>query len=204
LINIKLIKIKNMQTENIKAQIKETINTIGQLPIDEIEKSAGLLANTLSSGKKILLCGNGGSAADCQHFAAEMIIRFRSSVDRKALPAIALTTDSSILTAGGNDIGFENIFARQVEALGDEGDTLIAITTSGNSPNIMNAIIIAKSIGMNVIGLLGGNGGRVLGQCTASVVVPHHQTNRIQESHLLIEHIWCDVIERMLFPAEFK
>ncbi|MGQ9818970.1 MAG: D-sedoheptulose-7-phosphate isomerase [Candidatus Kapaibacteriales bacterium] len=162
------------------------------------------LANRLSQGKKILLCGNGGSAADSQHIAAELVIRFRSSVPRKALPAVALTVDPSIMTAGSNDIGFENVFARQVEAYGNDGDVLIGISTSGNSTNVLNAFKVAKSKKMLAIGLLGCDGGRILPFCDFSVVVPSDDTALIQESHIMIGHIWCEIIEEILFPEFFR
>lgn len=161
------------------------------------------LANRLSKNKKILICGNGGSAADSQHIAAELVIRFRSSVTRKALPAIALTVDPSIMTAGGNDIGFENVFARQVEAYGNAGDVLIGISTSGNSTNVINALKFAKSKEMLAIGLLGCDGGKILPLCDLSVVVPSNETALIQESHIMIGHIWCEIIEEILFPEFF-
>ena len=189
--------------EQILKQINDSIETMKSLDISAIENSAKMLAECLRNGNKILLCGNGGSAADCQHIAAELVIRFRSSVVRPALPAIALTCDTSILTAGGNDIGFENIFAQQVAALGISGDILIGISTSGNSANVLNAITVAKEKGMKTVGLLGMTGGKMLSQCDISIVVLHKETARIQESHLLIEHIWCDLIERQLFPEQF-
>jgi D-sedoheptulose 7-phosphate isomerase len=184
-------------------QINESIRLKSQLDIAKIEKIARILAECLRNGNKILLCGNGGSAADCQHIAAELVIRFRSSVRRPALPAISLTCDTSILTAGGNDIGFDNIFAQQVAALGNENDILLGISTSGNSQNVINAINICKEKAIKTIGLLGMDGGQLAKICDFSIVVNHKETARIQESHLLIEHIWCDLIERILFPACF-
>jgi D-sedoheptulose 7-phosphate isomerase len=189
--------------ENIKSQIFDAAETIKALDIIAIKDTAIMLADCLKNGNKILLCGNGGSAADCQHFAAEMVIRFRASVNRPALPAIALTCDTSILTAGGNDIGFDNIFAQQVSALGNKNDILIGISTSGNSKNVINAINIAKEKEMKVIGLLGQDGGFISKICDMSVVVNHNTTARIQEGHILIEHIWCDLIERQLFAEQF-
>jgi D-sedoheptulose 7-phosphate isomerase len=189
--------------EQILKQINDSIEVKKTLDIAVIENSAKMLAECLKNGNKILLCGNGGSAADCQHIAAELVIRFRSSVVRPALPAIALTCDTSILTAGGNDIGFDNIFAQQVAALGNAGDILLGISTSGNSANVLNAINVAKGKNMKIIGLLGMTGGKILPLCDISIVVEHKETARIQESHLLIEHIWCDLIERILFPAQF-
>ncbi len=189
--------------DHIKLQIKNSIEAKKKLDEQLIYNAAVVLSDSLLKNNKILLCGNGGSAADCQHIAAELVIRFRSSVKRKALPAIALTCDSSILTAGGNDIGFENIFAQQVEALGNNGDALISISTSGNSENVIRASKIAKEKNMKIIGLLGGDGGKLKEMCDIPIIVPVKETARIQESHLLIEHLLCDLIERIMFPDLF-
>lgn len=189
--------------DHIKLQIKNSIEAKKKLDEQLIYNAAVVLSDSLLKNNKILLCGNGGSAADCQHIAAELVIRFRSSVKRKALPAIALTCDSSILTAGGNDIGFENIFAQQVEALGNDGDALISISTSGNSENVIRASKIAKEKNMKIIGLLGGDGGKLKEMCDIPIIVPVKETARIQESHLLIEHLLCDLIERIMFPDLF-
>lgn len=188
-------------------RIEKSIKTkqmLLQSASDEIIAIGKELANRLSNGKKILICGNGGSAADSQHIAAELVIRFRSSVPRKALPAIALTVDPSIMTAGSNDMGFENVFARQVEAYGNAGDVLIGISTSGNSTNVLNALKVAKSIEMLAVGLLGCDGGQILPFCDLSVVVPSYEIALIQESHIMIEHIWCEIIEEVLFPEFFR
>ncbi|MBE2189044.1 MAG: SIS domain-containing protein [Desulfobulbaceae bacterium] len=170
---------------------------------EQIEKSGQLLAGVYEKGGKILFCGNGGSAADCQHIAAELVIRFRSKINRAALPAIALTVDPSMMSAGGNDIGFENVFARLVEAYGKSGDALVAISTSGNSENVIRAVNTAKQQGVLTIGLLGGSGGKLLPLCDHSVVVPSEVTARIQESHILIGHVWCEIIEETIFPELF-
>jgi len=161
-----------------------------------IEAAGGLLINTLKQGGKVLLCGNGGSAADCQHIAAEFVVRYEKK--RQAMAAIALTTDTSILTAHANDFDFETVFSRQVEALGNDKDCLIAISTSGKSKNILKAVEAAKSKGMIVIGLTGGEGGDLGKQATVSVIVPSVVTARIQEAHILIGHWWCGVIEEAL------
>ncbi len=161
-----------------------------------IEASAELLINTLRQGGKILLCGNGGSAADCQHIAAEFVVRYEKK--RQAMAAIALTTDSSILTAHANDFDFETVFSRQVEALGNDKDCLIAISTSGKSKNILSAAQVAKSKGMAVIGLTGGDGGELSELATVSVIVPSAVTARIQEAHILIGHWWCGAVEEAL------
>jgi D-sedoheptulose 7-phosphate isomerase len=165
---------------------------------DAVHACGIVLAKAVASNSLIMLCGNGGSAADAQHIAAELVVRYRSDVNRRAIPAIALTVDSSVLTAGGNDYGFENIFARQVEAFGRPGSVLIAISTSGNSPNIVRAAEQARTNGITVIGLLGGTGGTLKDLCDASVVVPSTVTARIQESHILIGHIWCEMIESQI------
>jgi D-sedoheptulose 7-phosphate isomerase len=146
---------------------------------------------------KILIAGNGGSAADAQHFAGELVSRFY--FDRPPLAAIALTTDSSILTAIGNDYGYEDVFARQVQALGRKGDVFIAISTSGNSPNILKAIEAAKSLGLVVIGLTGRSGGKMKALCDVCLCAPSDSTPRIQECHLVIEHSLCACIEESLF-----
>jgi D-sedoheptulose 7-phosphate isomerase len=161
-----------------------------------VEAAADLLVRTLRQRHKILICGNGGSAADAQHFAAELIGRFER--EREAWPAVALTTDSSILSAIGNDYGFDNVFARQVEGLGRSGDTLIAISTSGNSENVLRAVASAKNKGMKTIGLLGRDGGVLAAAVDHAVVVKHPRTARIQESHLLILHFWAMSIEQSL------
>jgi D-sedoheptulose 7-phosphate isomerase len=161
-----------------------------------IEAAGELLINTLKQGGKVLLCGNGGSAADCQHIAAEFVVRYEKK--RQAMAAIALTTDSSILTAHANDYDFETVFSRQVEALGNDKDCLIAISTSGKSKNILRAAEAAKSKGLIVIGLTGFEGGELSKQATVSVIVPSVVTARIQEAHILIGHWWCGAIEEAL------
>lgn len=161
-----------------------------------IEAAGEWLINSLKQGGKVLLCGNGGSAADCQHIAAEFVVRYEKK--RQALAAIALTTDSSILTAHANDYDFETVFSRQVEALGNEKDCLIAISTSGKSKNILSAVDAAKSKGMIVIALTGCEGGELSKKATISVIVPSVVTARIQEAHILIGHWWCGAIEEAL------
>lgn len=172
--------------------------------MDSIAETGLVLAECVKKGGKILLCGNGGSAADSQHLAAELVVRLRGHINRRAIAAIALTVDTSILTAGGNDIGFDNIFARGVEAYGAKGDALIAISTSGVSENVYRAAVEAKKRGMKVIGLLGKDGGQILGVCDLAVVVPSSNTARIQESHIMVGHIWCETIEEILFPELFE
>lgn len=158
-----------------------------------IEAAGTLLIETLNQGGKILLCGNGGSAADCQHIAAELVVQYQKN--RKALAAIALTTDSSILTAHSNDFGFETVYSRQIEAIASEKDCLIAISTSGRSKNIVKAVEAARLKQMAVIGLTGCEGGELSGLVTHLVVVPSDVTARIQEAHILIGHWWCGAIE---------
>jgi len=151
------------------------------------------LRSCLLAGGKILLLGNGGSAADCQHIAAEIVGRYQR--ERRGLPAIALTTDTSILTAVGNDYGFERIFSRQVEALCTPADVVIGLSTSGNSPNVLAAIHTARQIGAFTIGLTGGGGGKLAQCCDLSLVVASNDTPRIQEAHILVGHMLCDLID---------
>ena len=184
----------------INADLKESIEVKTEVLkslTPKIEATAMLLISTLKNGKKILICGNGGSAADSQHFAAELIGRFKK--DRPSLPAIALTTDSSIITAVGNDYGFEQIFSKQVEGLGNEGDVLIGISTSGESKNIIEAIGCAKQKQLKTIGLLGCSGGKISEIVDISLIVPSKNTPRIQEAHSTIIHILCNLIELELF-----
>jgi len=167
--------------------------------LEDIQKAVETVIEAFRNGKKLLLCGNGGSAADCQHIAAEFMIRLSHHIERPALPAIALTTDTSNLTAGGNDIGFENVFARNVEGLGCEGDVLIGISTSGNSPNIIKAVEKAHSKKMTVIGLLGGTGGKLKDKVDVSVIIPSSNVQRIQEGHITVAHILCEAVEESLY-----
>lgn len=164
----------------------------------DILNAVDAIIGAFTNKKKILLCGNGGSAADAQHIATELVIRMNKP-NRPALPAIALTTDTSMLTAGGNDIGFENIFARQVEALGNAGDVLIAISTSGKSENVNRAIRVAKQRAMTVIGLLGKDGGTSKDLVDIPIVIPSNDTQRIQEGHITTAHIICGIIENEMF-----
>jgi len=162
-----------------------------------IAEMAGLISTALENGNKLLVMGNGGSAADSQHFVAEIVGRFK--MERKALPAVALSTDTSILTAIGNDYGFEAIFSRQVEALAAPGDIVVGLSTSGNSPNVLKALNEARQRGCRTIGLLGKDGGSIKGACDLALVVPSTDTPRIQESHITIIHIVCDLVEKKLF-----
>lgn len=151
------------------------------------------MQNALKKGGKILICGNGGSAADSQHIAAEIVGRFKK--ERKGLPAIALTTDTSILTSVGNDYGYDYIFARQVEALCRPEDLVIGITTSGNSTNVVRAMEAAKAMGATTVGLTGGTGGKLTALCDFNLVMPANVTARIQEAHIFVGHCLCEILE---------
>ncbi len=164
-----------------------------RLLAQEIEAAAQRIAQALAEGSKVLLCGNGGSAADAQHIAAELVGRFLK--ERRALPALALNTNTSIVSAIGNDYGFAEVFARQVAALGQAGDVLVAISTSGNSPNVLRAAETAQEKGLVVIGLTGASGGRLAALCDLCLRVPSASTPRIQEVHILIGHIISQLIE---------
>ena len=163
-----------------------------------IGQIASVVAGAVRKGGKVLICGNGGSAADTQHIAAELVGRFKK--ERRAIAALALTTDTSILTALGNDYGFDRIFARQVEAHGRKGDVLIAISTSGSSPNILNAVNMAREMGLTTIGLLGLDGGAIKPICDLALVIEDMDTPRVQEMHILAAHIICGLVEDSLAP----
>jgi D-sedoheptulose 7-phosphate isomerase len=156
------------------------------------------MAHGLKNGRKVLLFGNGGSAADAQHLAAELVGRF--GPDRSALPGISLSTDTSILTALANDYGYEKVFSRQIEALGQAGDIAIGISTSGNSPNVVEAVDAARSKGLFTVGFTGEMGGKLKDRVEVLFSVPSRQTPRVQETHLLLGHIICDLVDRELFP----
>jgi D-sedoheptulose 7-phosphate isomerase len=162
--------------------------------IGDIERAVQVIAECLRADGAVLLFGNGGSAADAQHFAAELVGRF--ALERKGLRAIALTTDSSVMTSLTNDYGYEELFARQIEALGRKGDVAVAISTSGNSPNILRAIETSRNKGMTVIGLTGEGGGKMRDRCDLTLRVPSRDTPRIQEGHALIYHILCGLVEK--------
>lgn len=163
--------------------------------------AAEMIADAFRAGGKLLLCGNGGSAADCQHLATEFVSRLTLEFDRPGLPAIALTTDTSFLTAFANDCGYDGVFARQVHTLGRPGDVLIAISTSGNSLNVMRAVETANAANIRTIALTGSSG-RLAKMADVCVAVPSTKTNHIQEAHLAIEHTLCGLVERMLFGAD--
>jgi phosphoheptose isomerase len=163
----------------------------------QILQASGAITKSFAGGGKLLLCGNGGSAADCQHMAAEFVSRL-TAYERRALPALSLTTDTSMLTAYANDLGFDGVFERQVEAHGKPGDVLLGISTSGNSANVVRAVERANEIGMTTIGLM-GNDGHLRALCDISINVPDDTTQLIQEAHLSIEHLICDLVEIELF-----
>jgi len=167
---------------------------------EKIIQIAEIISNALKNGNKVLIMGNGGSAADSQHFAAELVGRFLMA--RKALPAIALTTDTSILTAVGNDYGFDEIFKRQVEALANSEDVVVGISTSGSSNNVFHALTSANELGCRTIGLLGREGGNIGKIVNVDLTVPVRETPLIQEAHVAIIHILCDLVEKDLFVKE--
>ncbi|MDA7857719.1 D-sedoheptulose 7-phosphate isomerase [Gammaproteobacteria bacterium] len=166
--------------------------------LNDILDAANVCINALKTGNKILLAGNGGSAADAQHIAGELVSRF--NYDRPGLAAIALTTDTSILTAIGNDYGYERLFARQIESLGVEGDVFIAYSTSGDSPNIVSALTVAQALKINTIGLTGKKKGQMCDLCDINLEMPSISTPKIQEAHITVGHIICNLIERTMFP----
>ncbi len=165
-----------------------------------IADTVTLLVETFANGGKLLVMGNGGSAADAQHFVAEIVGRFK--MERRALPAVALSTDTSILTAIGNDYGFDAVFSRQVEALALPGDLVVGISTSGNSPNVLKALELARSMGCRTVGLLGRDGGSIKSVCDVALVVPTTDTPRVQEGHITIIHILCDLMEKSMFSKQ--
>ena len=191
----------------IRNSIQTTRDTVDKALSDEAliaaaEKAGLACVAALKAGGKIMFAGNGGSAADAQHLAAELVSRL--NYDRPGLCAIALTTDTSALTAIGNDYGYERVFARQLEAIGRKGDVLVAISTSGNSPNVLAAIDSARAAGVMVIGLTGKSGGKMAGRCDIALHMPSHSTPNIQECHIMFGHIICQIIEDSLFAGKYK
>jgi len=196
---------KDAALELLRQQVEESCKVKRSLYIELLNAIFSLAQKTArayQAGKKVLLMGNGGSAADAQHIAAELVGRFR--MQRKPLAAIALTTDTSILTAVSNDFGFEECFARQVQALGVAGDIVIAISTSGRSKNILKAVESARALGCYTAAFTGRTGGDLAKRIDCLVAVPSEETPRIQESHSLIGHMYCDLVERELFQGEAK
>jgi len=190
-------RISNVNT--IMANFEEhqdVIASILSFVSDQILETGVLIADSLRSSSTLFWCGNGGSAADSQHLAAELVGRFKK--DRKAIRSIALTTDTSVLTCVANDYSYEDIFSRQLEALARDGDVLVAISTSGNSENILRALRVAKELGVKTIALLGKDGGQAKALADLAIVIPSDSTARIQEAHILIGHILCDLIEQEL------
>jgi D-sedoheptulose 7-phosphate isomerase len=191
-------------TKKIVAELQSSQSMLNQLVADSnlisaVEAAAVACINSLSAGGKIMLAGNGGSAADAQHIAGELVSRF--AFDRPGLPAIALTTDTSILTAIGNDYGYELLFARQVQALAKPGDVFVAYSTSGGSPNVVRALKFARQINVVTIGMTGNRRGPMIAHCDYLLEVPSSDTPKIQEGHLVIGHILCGLIESEIFGA---
>lgn len=181
--------LKNLREHNALAQRVSGLD-------DVIQAVAAELIAAVQAGGKLLFCGNGGSAADCQHIAAELTGRF--ILDRRPLPALSLTTDTSALTCIGNDYSFDDVFSRQVQGLGRPGDVLVGISTSGNSENVIRAVTSAQAQGLRTVGLLGRDGGKLKALCNHSIVVPSSTTARIQEMHILIGHTLCGLVEQGL------
>lgn len=176
---------------------RDVIARVEQELTPRIIEMVELMVDTFQRGGKVLVMGNGGSAADAQHFVAEIVGRFK--MERRGLPALALSTDTSILTAIGNDYGFDKVFSRQVEALAATGDLVIGISTSGNSPNVLLALQLARETGCRTVGLLGKDGGSIKDVCDLALIVPTTDTPRVQEAHITIIHIVCDLLEKTLF-----
>lgn len=196
-----------MAKKHIVDYIKESGDLKYALPatrgfIGGVSHSIDIISSCLKRGKKILVAGNGGSAADAQHFAAELVGKYK--VERRGFPVISLSTDTSIITAWGNDYSFEDIFARQIEALGKRGDIFVAISTSGNSKNLIQGAKSAKQSGMKVLGLLGRGGGELKNFCDIAIVVPSDNTPRIQEVHTLLVHIISEEVEKKLYMYKSK
>lgn len=177
------------------AEHLETLQALQATQLDAVEASGQAICKALSAGGKILLCGNGGSAADAQHIAAELVGRYEQH--RRAYPAIALTTDTSALTAVSNDYGYEELFARQIRALASAGDVLVAISTSGQSPNVLRAAQTARELGCTTIALTGVGGEPLCSVCDLAVVVPSKRTSRVQEAHITIGHLWCEMVDAL-------
>jgi D-sedoheptulose 7-phosphate isomerase len=190
----------------VQKQLSQSIETMRKVledPAihDAVVRAGEITAKAMRDGRKLMVCGNGGSAADSQHLVAEFVSRL--TVDRPALRAVALTTDTSILTAIGNDYSYDNVFERQVEALGNSGDVLLAISTSGNSKNCVKALKLARQMGIHTVSYTGNNGGAMAEISDINVIIPSNVTMNIQEAHLALEHILCMVVERCYFGPEF-
>ncbi len=188
----------DLRAEAVRALLRRSIAVKEKLMADHAERVvrlADLCIDAIAGGGKLMFCGNGGSAADAQHLAAELLVRLRPHVNRDGLPAITLAMDSSAMTACGNDYSFEVFYERMVQALGREGDILIGITTSGRSPNVIKALKVARAMGVKTIGFLGGDGGAALAECDDALVVPDRETGRIQEAHITLGHALMELIE---------
>jgi D-sedoheptulose 7-phosphate isomerase len=190
----------------LRSELQESIATMRAVLADEniinaVVLAAHTIADAMKSGNKLMVAGNGGSAADSQHLVAEFVSRL--TIDRPALPAIALTTDTSILTAIGNDYSYENVFERQIEAIGRPGDVFLGISTSGNAKNIVKALRLCARVGISTVGYIGNEGGAMKPLCNISVIVPSKVTMHIQECQLALEHILCMMVERLYFGPEF-
>ncbi len=181
-----------LELSRLAKRVADTLDT-------EVSRAGELVTRCMLGGQKVLACGNGGSAADAQHFVAELIGRM--AVERRSLPAIALSTDPSVVTALGNDYGFENVFARQVEGLGRRGDVLIAISTSGRSPNVLRAVDAAHRGELQTVALLGEKGDAALDRCTVTIHIPSTNTQRVQEIHMAVLHAICDHVEQAIVRA---
>jgi D-sedoheptulose 7-phosphate isomerase len=192
--------------ELVRRQLTRSVETLTRVLHDEaihqaVVEAGRITAEAMQNGRKLLVCGNGGSAADAQHLVAEFVSRL--TIDRPALRAIALTTDTSILTAIGNDYTYDNVFERQVEALGIEGDVFLAISTSGNSKNCIKALQLARQMGLHTVAFTGNDGGKMAALADINVIIPSSTTMNIQESHLALEHIFCMIVERFVFGPDF-
>ncbi len=194
------VLIQDLVEQQLRQSVAVLTAVLNDAGIHASVVAAAAIVGAMQSGRKLMVCGNGGSAADAQHLAAEFVVRL--SVNRPALRAMALTTDSSILTAIGNDISYDDVFARQVEALGVEGDVLLAISTSGNSKNCVRALELARRMGIHTVGYAGNGGGAMKALCEINVIVPSTITMHIQESHIVLEHILCMVVERCCFGPD--
>ncbi len=196
-----MVKISQDYHEKAKKRLLESAEVKQKTAkecIDSIIKASELIIDTFNSGNKVLICGNGGSAADSQHMAGEFVCVLNKNLDRPGLPAIALTTDTSILTAHANDIGFEKVFERQVQALGKPNDLLIGISTSGNSKNVIAALMMAKSQNLHTL-VIAGTGGVLSKLADIAISIPSTNTQYIQETHLAVEHLICEIVEDYIF-----
>jgi D-sedoheptulose 7-phosphate isomerase len=186
-----------MTVDLARQRVEESLATIRQLDLDAVVAAADAVTESYRAGGKLIIFGNGGSAADAQHFAAEFVGRFL--IERRPLPALALNTNSSAVTAIGNDYGYDDSFARQLRAHASPGDVAWGLSTSGNSPNVVNAVGAARELGLVTIGFTGGSGGRLAALVDHAVVVPADATPRIQEGHLMCGHVLCEIVETALF-----